>query len=207
MKRILTVFVIIILAAFVVYNSLYFEKLDFKKQQEMKKSFNPKQAVEYFWQNKLDEILKTAINLSQFDSLLAANPDYLVKQYGKSVGISSAYSFLVKGTTPKVSKAADEIPVSLTNSHFNYHLVLKYIFGNAARDAVGYFNVNDFNNTMEFNEVSTELNKVILKKVIEDKFDSLAVGTNINFIGAVEVNRENIQKELEIVPLKFEIAR
>ncbi len=207
MKKYFTAFIIVLLAAFALYNSVYFEKLDLKKQQEMKKKFNPKEAVDFFWKSKLNEILKTALNLNTFDSLLTANPNYLIKQYGNSVGISSDYSFLVKGVAKTITQGAEKIPVVLPNANYKYNLVLKYIFGNTARDAVGYFNVNDFNNTMEFNEVASELNKAILKEVIDDKIDSLPPGTDVKFIGAVEINRENIQKELEIVPLKLEIVR
>jgi len=207
MKKFLTGFIIFILAAFVLYNSVYFEKLDLKKQQEMKKNFNSKEAVDFFWKNKLNEILKTALNLSTFDSLLTANPEYLIKQYGKSVGISSDYSFLVKGYAKTVSQGAEEIPVDLPNGNYKYKIVLKYIFGNAARDAVGYFKVDDFNNTMDFNEVATELNSVILKKVIDDKFVSISPGAVVKFIGAVEINSENIKKDLDVVPLKLEILK
>ena len=207
MKKFLTGFIFLLLAVFVLYNSIYFEKLGLKKQQEMKKNFNPKEAVDFFWKNKLDEILKTAINLNTFDSLLAVNPEYLIKQYGKTVGISSDYSFLVKGDAKTVSPGAEEIPVVLSKGDYKYKLVLKYIFGNSARDAVGYFKVDDFKNTMDFNEVATELNSVILKKVIDDKFVSLTPGEKVKFIGAIVINSENIQKDLEVVPLKIEIIK
>ncbi len=207
MKKYVIRFIILIIAAFALYNSVFFEKLDQRKLELMKKNFNPKQAVDFFMKNKMSGILNTAISLNKFDSLLSSNSKYLIQKYGKTVGISSEYSFLVKGVAKAIPQDAEKIPVDLPAGNYKYKLILKYIFGNAARDAVGFFNVDDFNNTMEFNEVSTELNKVIIKKVIDDKFDSLAVGTDVNFIGAVEINRENIQKELNIVPLKIEIKR
>ncbi len=207
MKKYIIRIIILIIAAFALYNSVFFEKLDQRKMEQMKKNFNPKQAVDFFWKNEAPGILKTAMSLNKFDSLLSSNPKQLIQKYGKTVGISSDYSFLVKGAAKTAAPGADKIPVTLPNGNYKYNLVLKYIFGNTARDAVGFFNVDDFNNTMEFNEVATELNKVILGKVIDDKFDSLAVGTNVNFIGAVEINRENIKKEMEIVPLKLEIVR
>ncbi len=207
MKKFFSVFIIVLLAAFMLYNSVYFEKLDLIQQQEMKKNFNPKEAVDFFWKSKLDEILNTALNLKIFDSLLTANPSYLIKQYGKTVGISSDYSFLVKGITRTAGGDAEKIPVALPNGNLKYNLVLKYIFGNTARDAVGYFKIDDFNNTMEFNEVASELNNAVLTKVIGDKLNTILPGTDVKFIGAVAANRENIPEELEIVPLKLEIVR
>jgi len=205
MKKYLVILIIFLLAVFVVYNSVYFEKLDVKMQQEKKKNFNPKEAVVFFWKNKLNEILKTAINLKSFDSLLVANPQYLIKQYGKTVGISSNYSFLVKGITKTVEHGAEEIPIVLNNGNTKYNLRLKYIFGNTARDAVGYFRVDDFDNTMDFNAVATELNSLILKELVADKFDSISPRTTIKFIGAVEINSENVNKQLDVVPLQLEI--
>jgi predicted lipoprotein len=79
----------------------------------------------------------------------------------------------------------------------------KFIFGNAARDASGYFKIDEFENTMDFNAVSTELNKLILTRVIT-KLDSLSAGRTIKFYGALEINSENIPKEIEIIPLKIE---
>ncbi|MDP3683898.1 MAG: DUF2291 family protein [Ignavibacteria bacterium] len=207
MKKKYLVFVIFFFVVVALYNSVYFEKLDSKRQQETKKNFNPKESVDFFWKNKLDEILKSAIDLKLFDSLVAANPNILIKQYGKSVGITSNYSFLVKGLAKTVAPGAEAIPVIITHGNARYKLFIKYLFGNSARNATGYFNIDDFENTMDFNAVATELNSLILKKVIANKLNSLTPGVDIKFVGALELNSENIQKELEIVPLKLEIIR
>jgi hypothetical protein len=207
MKKYFVTFIIVVFAAFALYNSLYFEKLDQRKLQEMKKNFNPKEAVDFFWKNKLDDILKYAVNLKLFDSLLVADPQYLIQQSGLTVGISSDYSFIVSGITVTKGKDAEEIPAVLPDGNFKYNLILKYIFGNAARNAVGYFKVNDFENTMDFNAVATELNSVILKNVINEKFNSLPSGTRVKFFGAVEMNPENILNEFNIIPLRFEIIK
>jgi predicted lipoprotein len=207
MKKTPGIVVIILLSAIVLYNSVYFEKLDLKIRQETKKNFNPKEAAVFFWKNKLNEILKTAIDLKSFDSLLVANSQFLIKQFGKTVGISSNYSFLVKGVTNTAKRGAEEIPVVLTNGNTKYILRLKYIFGNSVRDAVGYFKVDDFNNTMDFNAVATELNSLVLKEVIADKFDALPPGTAVKIIGAIEISTGNTYKQINITPLQLEIIR
>lgn len=195
------------LIGFVLYNSVYFEKLDQKKQQDLKKNFNPKEAVDYFWKNKLSDILNAAIEIEKFDSLLAANPEYLIQQEGKSVGISSNFSFLVSGSAITDPRNDAKIQIVLPKGNFTYKLILKYIFGNAARDAVGYFNVDDFENTMDFNAVSSELNSIIEKHISDDHITSLTAETIIKFIGALEINSENIQKDIEIIPLSLEIIQ
>lgn len=206
MKKYIFITVITLLAVVILYNSVYFEKLDVKKVKEGIRDFNPEAKAKYFWDNQLDAILKSAIDLKLFDSQLADNPESLIRQHGKAVGITSTYSFLVTGFAKKTPPGADQIPVDLPDGHAAYNLQTKYIFGNAARDATGYFNIDDFENTMDFNALSTELNKLILKRAIA-RLDSLSPGEAIKFIGALEINTENIPRQIDIVPLKFEAVR
>jgi predicted lipoprotein len=206
MKKVLIVLITILISAFVIYRSVYFEKLDAKKQRDLMKNFNPKELVDYFWKNQLENVLKTAIALNEFDSLVKVNPLLLAKKYGKTVGISSNYCVLVKGEV-KVKK--DELGnlAVLWDGNAEYTIVAKYIFSNTVRDASGCFNVDNFQNTMDFNAVSAELNKRILKEVIANKADSLSDGSKISFAGAIEVNTESVAKKLEIVPLKLCIIK
>ena len=170
------------------------------------KNFDPKEKALYFWDNDLDEYLTSAIDLKLFDSLLTENPEKLVSQHGKAVGITSSYCFLVSGHAKIASSDADEIPVEITDGQAKYNLLIKYIFSNAARDATGYFNIDDFENSMDFNALSTELNKLVLDREVS-KLDSLSEGETIKFIGALEVSSENVPKQIGIVPLKIEAVR
>lgn len=206
MKKFISISVISLLVIVALYNSVYFEKLDAKKAKESIKNFNPKDKAKYFWDTKLDEVLKSAIDLKLFDSQLADNPESLIRQYGKAVGITSNYSFLVKGVAKLAPPGFEEIPIEIPDGYAKYNLQTKYIFGNAARDASGCFNIDDFENTMDFNAVSTELNKLIIERVIS-KLDSLSPGEGISFVGALEINSENISRQINIVPLKIEAAR
>ena len=126
--------------------------------------------------------------------------------HGKAIGITSTYYLLVKGFAKQVTPGSAEIPVEVPDGYANYNLRTKYIFGNAARDATGFFKIDDFENTMDFNAVATELNKLILERVIP-RLDSLSPGETIKFIGALEINSENITKQISIIPLEIEAAR
>ncbi|MBN1996151.1 DUF2291 family protein [candidate division KSB1 bacterium] len=206
MKKYIYISVISLLAIVVLYNSVYFEKLDAKKVKEGLKDFNPKDSAEYFWNSQLEKVLLSAIDLKLFDSQLADNPEFLIRQYGKAVGITSTFCFLVKGTAKPAKPGSEEIPVDITNGYADYSLQAKYIFGNTARDATGYFNIDDFENTMDFNAVATELNKLILEKEVA-KLDSLSTGKKIAFVGALEINSENIPRQISIIPLSIEVLR
>ena len=143
------------------------------------------------------------MDIKLFDSQLADDPEALMDQHGKSVGITSTYCFLVKGIARYLQPGSVEIPIDVKDSYAEYNLKIKYIFGNTARDAIGYFDINDFENTMDFNAIASELNKIILNREIA-KLDSLSPGETIKFIGAVEINLENISKQVDVIPLRLE---
>lgn len=205
-KKTITYILLGICGILLIYNSVFIEKLDEKKQRDRIKNFNPKEMVDYFWDNQLDNILKNAVSLEKFDSLLLGNPVLLAKQYGKTVGISSNYCFLIKGDALVKNNGSGKLIIDL-QSTVKYSLLVKFIFSNTVRDASGYFNVDNFQNSMDFNAVSTELNAKIMKEVIADKVNSISDGTKIEFAGAVEVNIESVAKELDIVPLKLDIVK
>jgi predicted lipoprotein len=206
MNKYIKISIISLIVVIALYNSFYFEKLDVKRERESIKDFNPREKAEYFWDNNLDEILQTAIDLKSFDRQLANDPQALIQQNGKAIGITSKYSFLVRGAAKRAVPDAEEISIDMPGGHVAYNLQIKYIFGNAARDAIGYFKIDEFENTMDFNAMSTELNKLILQREIV-KLDSIQPGETIQFVGALEINSESIPSQIAIVPLKIEAVR
>jgi predicted lipoprotein len=205
LKRRLLPFLAFLLCAFALYNAVYFERLDLKIQRETTRSFNPNEAVDLFWKTSLSDILKTAIDLRSFDSLLVANRSFLVHQYGKTVGISSEYSFLVHGTARTGQRNPEGIPVSIKNGNATYNLRIQHIFGNSARDALGYFRLDDFDNTMDFNAVAAALNSLIVKEVVAGTFNHVRQGAAVRFVGALTIDAEHRTQQLDIIPLHIEI--
>jgi predicted lipoprotein len=204
-RKVLTISLTILIGLSALYNAIYFEKLDARKQKELVKKFKPKELVDYFWKNQLSKVLNNAISIELFDSLVKVNPTALAKQYGKTVGISSNYCVLVKGeVNVKMDESGDLIVIDKGNS--DYKIVAKFVFSNTARDATGYFNVDDFQNSMDFNAISTEINARIVKDVLS-KLASLPANFKVRFAGAIEYSIESVSKSLEIVPLKLEVLK
>jgi len=203
-KKLLIALGLVFIGSFVVYHSVYFEKLDAKRQNELVKNFKPNELVDYFWKNKLDDILKNALEIRVFDSLLQANPEQLIAKYAKTVGISSNYCFLIKGQC-KVENVTLYRVIIDYKGYVTYNIPIKFIFNNTARDASGFFKVDNFANSIEFNAISSELNSRILREVINKKISAIKTGSLIKFSGAVEIDKEAPAKELDIVPLTFEV--
>jgi predicted lipoprotein len=204
-RKIIIITVSILIGLSALYNAVYFEKLDARKQKELVKKFKPKELVDYFWKNQLPKVLTDAISLELFDSLVKVNPTELAKKYGKTVGISSNYCVLVKGEENVNKHESGNLSI-IKNGNAEYTVAAKFIFNNTARDATGYFHVDDFQNSMDFNAISTELNARIVKDVLSI-LASLPANFKVRFAGAIEFNIESFSKSLEIVPLKFEVLK
>ena len=90
---------------------------------------------------------------------------------------------MVKGPLPRFD--ADEEYILGTCDGHAVRIPVKYIFGNLARDASGWFDIDDFQNTMAFNEISSYLNGRILAEVIPA---SIPAAGSCFFCGAVEID-------------------
>src|SRR5262249_13013389 len=119
-------------------------------------------------------------------------------------GIGNLRYFLIKGKGTITSINEDDIAVSLDSSKQSITVATEYIFGNAVRDATGLININEFNNTMDFNNVSAELNKIIREKVLPPFKQRAKKGDTIEFTGALELNKEHLNlSNIEVMPVRI----
>lgn len=87
-------------------------------------------------------------------------------------------------------------------------IATEFIFGNAVRDATGFISVDEFVNTMDFNNVSAEINRIIRKEVLPGLKSGVTPGDVIEFTGAIELNRETYDlNTIEVVPVRATIVR
>jgi predicted lipoprotein len=85
-------------------------------------------------------------------------------------------------------------------------LATQYIFGNTARDCSGLISINDFSNTMDLNNVSEEINKLIRAEIVTPFKATVKEGDVVSFVGAIELSQSKPKTEaLEIIPLQLEI--
>ena len=87
-------------------------------------------------------------------------------------------------------------------------LATEFIYGNAIRDASGLVEVKDFPNTMDLNNISEELNKIVRKTVLPPFKTAVKKGDKLIVAGAIEIHKEHIKwSELEIVPVQIQIVQ
>jgi predicted lipoprotein len=199
-KYIITLTVIIVVA----YNSVYFKKLDEVKASLSAKNFNASAYAQTFWATKLIPNLNKAIDISELTSMLSKDAEKTFDNYSHALGIGNLRYFLVKGKGIITSVSEDDMNVLIQSDSSKQTITLatEYIFGNAVRDATGLININEFNNTMDFNNVSAELNKIIREKVLPPFKQEAKKGNTIEFTGAIELNKEHLNlADIEVIPV------
>ena len=166
--------------------SFYTEPLSVRKEREALKQYNPEQLVEHYWSTELSNLEANALDVESFVKSLQADPQALRETSGHVLGIGSNVCYVLKGEAENVSFANHEFHFKLNGIDFT--IPAKYIFGNTARDACGWFIIDDFQNTMDFNAVSACMNQRIKEQVIGEVIDKAAEISKFHFCGAIEVS-------------------
>jgi predicted lipoprotein len=204
LMKIIKYIILIIVIIAVAYNSVYFKKLDEVKASLSAKEFNAATYAQTFWANKLGPNINKAIDVSRLAAMLSNDAPKTFDAYSHALGIGNLRYFLIKGKGIITSINEDDVSVLLQPDTSNQTITLatEYIFGNAVRDATGLININEFNNTMDFNNVSAELNKIIREKVLPSFKQNAKKGSTIEFTGAIELNKEHLDlSKIEVIPV------
>lgn len=204
-KNTLKYAILLILLGVVAYNSVYFKKLDEVNATSGANATSKFDATAYantFWTTKLLPAgSSSATELSTLLSSLKTDKEKAFDTYSHALGIGNIRYFLVKGEGKLTAIGGNDVTVSLPDGE-SIKLATEYIFGNAARDASGLIKITEFDNTMDLNNVSTELNTIIRNKVVPPFKASAIPGNTVKFVGAIELNKEHLHLEnLEVIPI------
>jgi len=226
MKRIYKYAVAAVIIVFLVYYSIYFKSLEDVKGQRQRETFNAAQYARDFWDNQLPNVLDKAVDAKELIELFNTNMNEAIRRYGKAPGVSRIYAYLIKGNGTIVTVAEDFLEVSIKEPQTNPEIKIMsgfFIPGNAIRDASGQIDISKFSDTMKFNEISSEINKIVVKEVIRPFLDKKPkVGNTIRFFGATQVGQDATEENLfgqlissgtgtkefqlvKVVPIRFEL--
>jgi len=203
MKKLLPLFILIPVVAALCWAFPPFHIRSVKQVQAdiVGATFNPTNFVEQFWSEKLLPAANQAGDATEVLAVIAASPEKVREQFGRTLGISSTYCLFLRGTGRVVGVSDDSIDLSLKGEGdaVDISVPLGLVFGNAVRDGTGLLNSSSFPNAQEFNDISAQLNAVVETKVLPE-FQKLAkVGKRVQFVGCVEVADE----ETDLKPLKL----
>lgn len=226
MKKVCKYAVAAAIIAFLVYHSIYFENLKDIKEQRRRGTFNAAEYARDFWDNQLFSVLDKAIDVKELIELFNTNMNQAIKRYGKAPGVSRVYAYLIRGNGKILKIGEDFLEVSIRDLQTNPDIKIMsgfYIPGNAVRDASGLIDVSEFSDTMKFNEISGEINKILVKEVIRPFLEKKPkVGKTIKFFGATQVSQDATEENLfgqlvsgateakefqlvTVVPIRFEL--
>lgn len=174
------------------------------REAEANKTFNAADFAATVWTEKLLPAAEGAAEADAVLDAIAADPSSVRDEFGRTVGMGSAYFLFLRGSGRVVSVDEFSIGLSLEPDGDEAQIVVErgFVFGNAVRDATGLIDASSYPNAQEFNDVSAELNGIVEKDVLPQLEQMANVGDRIQFVGCVEVGDEDLDlKPLKLVPI------
>ena len=111
-----------------------------------------------------------------------------------------------EGQIESINENDASVIIKSDSTSIGARIATEFVFGNAIRDASGLIDINEFNNTMDFNNVSAEINKIIRTEVLPPFKSTAKKGDMVQFVGAIELNQEHPDLEnIEIIPVTLKI--
>lgn len=195
----------IVVIVFVAYNSVYFKKLSEVKAAG--KTFDAAAYAQNLLNKQLPDVEAKTPDIDEVLAQLKTDPSKVLEKYGKALAIGNTRYLLIKGKGNITG--VEESDVQLTTSGKNQlQIATEYIFGNAVRDASGLVNLNDFSNTLDLNNISAEIDKIIRNKIVPSFKQTVKQGNEVEFIGAITLNSEHLNTDdLEVIPVSLKIVK
>jgi predicted lipoprotein len=194
MKKMYKYIIAAVAVSAVAYFSVSFENLEEVKERQRAVTFNAAEYARDLWDNRLNGVLDNAVDAEKLIELFNTNMSAAIEKYGRTPGVSRVYAYLLKGEGKILTIGEDFLEISIKEPWTKPDIRIItgfYIPGNAVRDASGLVDVSEFSDTMKFNEISSEINKIVVKKVIRPFLDkNPQAGDTIGFIGATQVAQD-----------------
>jgi predicted lipoprotein len=211
--------------ALVLGRSLEFRRLDEKRAEERIARFSPSEYARDFWDHRLSAALGNADPADELLRLFNTDMKAAIAE-GRTLGHSRVHAYLLQGCGRITAVEKDGLLVSVLPKDPGPEVFLStgsYIAGNAVRDASGLIDVSAFSDTMKFNRISAEINRIVVQEAITPFLKGTPqVGMNVRFLGAAEVAEDATEKTpfggrerrdgsegpwhlLRVVPIRLEV--
>lgn len=188
------------------YNSVYFKPLHEVKASADEKKFN----VEAFSKDLMDHKMPSvaAINIDIFFNRLKNDFERLMEEQGRQLGVSDQRYFMVEGKGVIITVEEENMLIQIgEEKEIELRIATDFIFGNTLRDASGLVSISDYANTMDFNNISVEMNKLVRQDIILPMLDQVQPGSKVIFKGATKINiKEPSLKDLRVIPVQLKIV-
>jgi predicted lipoprotein len=180
------------------YNSIEIKPLD-----KVKKAGQKFDAVAYardFLNKKMPPVFEKATSISDLVTALSADKNKAFNDLSHAVSIGNVRHFLVKGEG--VISKINEDDIVLTVKDKMVYIATEFIYGSSIRDAAGLFDIKQFTNNADMNNISAEINKIIRMELLPPFKRKVKIGDTVQFIGALELNQEHpVLDNFEVLPI------
>lgn len=182
------------------YNSVEIKPLDQVKKAGQK--FDAMAYAREYLTKTLPTAYGKATPISDLVGLLTADKNKAFNDLSHAVSIGNVRHFLVKGEGIVSKINADDIVLTVKDK--SVHVATEFIYGSSIRDASGLFDIKQFTNTADMNNISAEINKIIRTEVVPPFKQKVKVGDTVQFLGALEMNQEHPQFDnFEVLPIEL----
>ena len=197
----------ILIFGVVMYNTVYFKKIsEMKVSKAAVVAFDAKAYAKTYLLEKIPAAKNKAVAMADLLSALNKDAKKAFSAFGHSQNEGDAKYFLVKGEGKITAMDAEHVTIKDAVSGTELKLAIQYIFGNTARDCSGLISIDDFSNTMDLNNVSEEINKLIKIEILTPFTAIVKEGDNVSFVGGLELSQSEPKTDsIEIIPLQLEI--
>ncbi len=202
MKRVIKAIAWCVAVVIILALSLKVERLDERTTAE----FDPTEQVEHFWNEELAALLvgDRVVEVDLFCQELKNNRQLLIDRYGLTLGIGAPYSLLLGGEFT-VAEVGEELTTLRTEAGATLLMRTAYIFGNTVREATGAFSIDDYENTMDFNRIASELNDRVVERIVAPATHLLQAGNSLRVVGALDLLPKGQADEVfELIPLSIQ---
>jgi predicted lipoprotein len=204
MKKPIKYIIIALILGISVYNSIYIKKLDEVKAEKTNATFNAKTYASDFINSKVETL--SSLNASKFLNDIETNVTQYSEANGNKLGISNNYYFIIDGDAKVESVEEENVVISLLDNNQKLKIATDFIFGNDIREGANMANIGDFQNTMDYNNISVKLNNMVRETIIPPFIKKVQQGDIIYFKGAVKVNTKKTNlDDLRVMPLILKI--
>lgn len=191
---------LVVFIGFLLYNSVYFDSLADKKAMATDQVFDAASFSKDIMDTKMDAL--PAIAMVDFLNAADVNFDLLMESEGKRLGVSNERYFMVEGEGILIETEEDNVILQMEDrANSKIEIATGFIYGNTLRDASGLVSISDYAKTMDFNNISIELNKRVRDEVLPSFIKKVKVGSRVKFKGALKVNITNFDGDLRIIPV------
>lgn len=210
MKRIGATFCCILLVAVVLWFFPLFHIVhtDSATSTEHQTAFNAPTLAKTFWIDQLVPSLAQAPDVATVLRALSTNREIARTKFGRKTGVGRASLYVMRGSGIILSVDTKGVGIGLGNDAKQADVILQtgLLFGNTVRDATGLLDPGKFPDSRQFNEISTELNRIVETDVVAALKQNAAVGRHITFAGCAEIpDQSEIPHPLMLIPLQVNI--